>query len=100
MNYLLSLEAEDDLVEIYDRSLDDWGEAQADRYLDGLYAAFASLAVRPLAGRMRVEIGADIRSRLYGSHVIFYMAQPKRVDILRVLHQSRDLGPAFGGREE
>lgn len=100
MSYLLSEEAEGDLVEIYDRSLDDWGEVQADRYLDGLYAAFASIAVRPLAGRIRPEIGADIRSRLYGSHVIFYLAQPKRVDVLRILHQARDIGPAFGGHED
>jgi toxin ParE1/3/4 len=100
MSYLLSREAEGDLVEIYDRSLDDWGEAQADKYLDGLYAAFASLSVRPLAGRIRPEIGIDIRSRLCGSHVIFYMIQPKRVDILRILHQARDLGPAFGEHDD
>lgn len=47
MSYLLSQEAEGDLVEIYDRSLNDWGEAQMDEYLDGLYAAFTSLSVRP-----------------------------------------------------
>ena len=99
MSYLLSQEAEGDLVEIYDRSLDDWGEAQADKYLDGLYATFTGLSVRPLAGRVRPEIGANMRSRLYGSHVIFYIAQPKRVDILRVLHQARDLGSAFGAHE-
>ena len=100
MSYLLSQEAEGDLVEIYDRSLDDWGEIQADRYLDGLYAVFAGLAARPFAGRLRPEIGDGVRSRLFGSHIIFYVARPEHVDILRILHQSRDLGPAFSGREE
>jgi len=99
MNYLLSQEAEDDLVEVYDRSLDDWGEAQADKYLDGLYAAFAALSIRPLAGRVRPEVGVAVRSRLYGSHVIFYMVRTERVDILRILHQARDLDPAFGDQD-
>lgn len=99
MSYLLSQDAEGDLVEIYDRSLDEWGEVQADRYLDGLYAAFAGLAARPLAGRLRPEIGKHVRSRLFGSHIIFYAARPQRVDILRILHQARDLGPAFSGED-
>lgn len=100
MSYLLSREAEGDLVEIYDRSLDEWGEAQADKYLDGLYAAFDSLGVRPLAGRTRSELGRDIRNRLYGSHVIFYVVRSEHVDILRILHQARDLGPTFHGDDD
>jgi len=99
MNYQLSQEAEGDLVEIYDRSLDDWGEVQADRYLEGLYAVFAGLADRPHAGRLRPEVGDDVRSRLFGSHIIFYAARTERLDILRILHQARDLGPAFFGRD-
>lgn len=40
MTYVLSPEAEQDLVDIYDYSLQEWGEAQAGIYLSGLYDAF------------------------------------------------------------
>lgn len=99
MSYQLSQEAEGDLVEIYDRSLDDWGEVQADRYLEGLYAVFASLEERPHAGRQRPEAGEDVRSRLFGSHIVFYAFDSERVNILRILHQARDLGPAFSRQD-
>ena len=97
MNYVLSPQAKDDLVEIYDRSLDDWGDEQADRYLAGLYATFDSAGISPFAGWARPEIGEDVRSRLFGSHVVFYANRSGRVEILRIFHQSRDLGAVFDG---
>lgn len=97
MSYVLSQEAEGDLVDIYDRSFDDWGEVQASKYLDGIYATLLSLSRRPLSGRARPEIGQDIRGRLYGSHIIFYMARSGGIDVVRILHQARDIHSVFDG---
>jgi toxin ParE1/3/4 len=91
VNYILSLNAEEDLVDIYDYSLDEWGEAQADRYIQGLYASFALAGAKPLAGRIRQELGDGIRSRLYQRHVIFYVEWNGGIAIIRVFHQARDI---------
>ncbi|UVC11562.1 type II toxin-antitoxin system RelE/ParE family toxin [Rhizobium sp. TH2] len=91
MNYILSLDAEEDLVDIYDYSLGEWGEAQADRYIEGFYASFLVAGAKPLLGRLRQELGDGIRSRLYQSHVIFYMEWDGGIAIIRVFHQARDI---------
>ena len=52
------------------------------------------LADNPLAGRERPELATDIRSFPVGHYVIFY--QPTRgggIDVVRVLHGSRDIVP-------
>lgn len=91
MTYLLSQDAEEDLADIYDYSIDEWGEARADRYIEGLYASFALADAKPLAGRLRQELGDGIRSRLYQSHVIFYITWQDSIAIIRVFHQARDI---------
>lgn len=95
MSYVLSSEAELDLLDIYLYSVDEWGEAQAASYLDGLYDAFALSARYPKKGRLRVDLRKDIRSVLYKSHIIFYTSIENDIAIVRVLHQARDIDGEF-----
>ncbi len=48
--------AEQDLVGIWLYTFNEWGEQQADQYLDDLNAAITLLADQPLASRERTEL--------------------------------------------
>jgi toxin ParE1/3/4 len=49
----------------------------------------------PFMGRSRDELVPDLRSILVHPHVIFYCVSDATIDIVRVLHQRRDLMAAM-----
>ena len=59
-------------------------------WLERVEEVYQMLADSPLAGRPRPELGSDMRSYPCVSHVIFYRPIGDGVEILRVLHGSRD----------
>ena len=78
-----------DLVEIFDYTVDTWGEQQAENYLDELAKCFQLLADSPGLGRACDPISPGIRRFEQGRHVIFYKPDRNGVLIARILHQSR-----------
>jgi toxin ParE1/3/4 len=88
--YIINRRAEGDLEEIWDYTVSRWGLAQADKYDDEIYAAFRRLAETPTLGRDCSEIRFGYRRYNVGSHVIFYRIDNDTVDVMRVLHKSRD----------
>jgi toxin ParE1/3/4 len=92
--YELSEEADRDLQEIYDFTIENFGSHQAIEYLTGLETIFNNLCKHPYTGRSRNEIRRGLRCIAYVSHIIFYRMAEKRIRIVRVLHASRDL-PKF-----
>ena len=90
MTYLLTNEADHDLVEIYDYTASNFSEKQADDYLDQLMSLFDRLEIYPDLGIKRSEIHQEIRSIAIGSHIVFYKPYNKSVLIVRILHHSRD----------
>lgn len=89
--YELSQEADDDLEEIFDYTLDQFGAEQAIRYLSGFETIFENLCFHPATGRKRDEIRKGLRSISHISHVVFYRILKDRIRIVRVLHSGRDL---------
>jgi toxin ParE1/3/4 len=84
-------EAENDLEEIW------WYIAQdspnnADRFLDRIQERCLSLADFPQMGTSRDELKAGLRSQPVGNYLIFYFPLDDGVNIVRVLHGSRDIG--------
>lgn len=72
--------------------------ANADRFLDRLAdVATGTLAVAPLSGREREELGDGLRSLPVENYLIFYRVRDGAVEVLRILHGARDLGAIFGG---
>lgn len=65
--------AEQDLVEIWLYTFNEWGEQQADKYLDDLNAAITLLADQPLASRERTELEPPVRIHHHGHHLIVYL---------------------------
>lgn len=51
------------------------------------------LAHRPEMGRSREELAPGLRSFAVGSYIIFYRPVREGIEVARVLHGRRDIGP-------
>ena len=91
---LIRPRAEIDLAEIWDFIAED-SPARADAFLDRLDQGFHDLAGNPHMGRARDELSPKLRSFPFGRYVIFYLALPDGIEIVRVLHGARDLDAIF-----
>jgi len=69
---VISERAEADLREIWHYSFDNWGEAQADRYLDELDAGMRKCGAEPEGGKQREAVRSGYWSSLVRKHVVFY----------------------------
>jgi toxin ParE1/3/4 len=66
-------------------------ERQADALIDRLDQTFGELSRHPRMGRQRPELLANLRSFPVGRYIVFYLPCPRAIDVIRVLHGSRDL---------
>ncbi|SRR5579871_323802 len=67
------------------------GEAAADRLLDGILQRPRVHAQFPLMGRPREDLGPNLRSFVVSPFVVFYRPSADTIEVLRVLHGSRDV---------
>lgn len=63
------------------------------RLIDEITARCRQLAKQPRQGRPRGDLGAGIRSIVVNRYIIFFRASASGIDVLRVLHGSRDITP-------
>lgn len=89
--YELSIQADQDISNIYDYTYSEFGDDQAVAYLADLETILLKLVDYPELGRERPEIRVGLRSFSYRNHVIFYRIRETHIRIVRVLHGSRDL---------
>ncbi|HKP79674.1 MAG TPA: type II toxin-antitoxin system RelE/ParE family toxin [Phenylobacterium sp.] len=82
--------ARQDIIEIYLRSEEAFGETQADRYVADLESTFAFLAEHPMAARERFEFAPPVRIHPYRAHLIVYRLDGGDVLILRLRHGRED----------
>ena len=82
--YALSPAARADVEEIWDYTVRNWGEAQAERYTRDLRDACEALGNGTLSGRSAEDIRAGYRRAAVGSHVMFYRV---RADVARIFHR-------------
>ena len=83
--------AEQDLINIWFYTYGEWGEIQADKYLDDLEQAMTLLAEHPLACREREEFVPSVRIHHHASHIIVYRALENGINVIRVLHENMDV---------
>ena len=86
--------AEADILEIWGYIAED-SVVAADRWVDKLDEKFALWATQPMMGRARDELSPGIRSLAFGRYVVFFQPLPDGVDVVRVLHGSRDIDASF-----
>jgi toxin ParE1/3/4 len=87
-------QAESDLEEIW------WYIAQnnpknADNFLDLLWEHCVFLAQSPFSGKKRDELLPNLRSFPVRHYVIFYLPLENGIELVRVMHGSRDIDKAF-----
>ena len=90
-DYVLSGQADRDLIEIYTFSYQRFGEARADAYLLALEERFSILAEQPLLGRRIDHIREGYLRYEHASHSIFYTRRDDDILIVRVLHTRMDI---------
>jgi toxin ParE1/3/4 len=83
--------AREDLKAIWRYTLRQWGERQADLYLQQLDHGIRSLADFPDLGVPSDHTRAGYRKLHVNRHLIFYRPDDSRVEIVRVLHQAMDI---------
>lgn len=84
--------AETDLADIWTHGAATWGESQAERYADGLFALFDLLAEYPEMAREREEFTPPVRIHPSGSHLVIYrLEEGHRIEIIRILHAHQNL---------
>ena len=82
--------AESDLIDIWRYSFEQWGQLQADKYLDELDNGIRKLADNPEIGMKRDYVRAGYRVLFVGSHAVYYTVSPDTVHVIRVLHGNMD----------
>lgn len=93
-SYFITPQAIQDLEEIHDFIAADNALA-ALKLLDLFEEKFQIIAQSPEMGRKREELAPKLRSFPAGKHVIFYRCGQKRIEVIRVLHGSRDIEAIF-----
>jgi toxin ParE1/3/4 len=88
---ILSPKAEDDFADIFQYSLETWGEAQAEAYRDIIDKALLAIQDNPQIGHGRPELSAQHLIFPTGRHIIVYRVTTRAVLVSRILHGRMDL---------
>jgi len=98
-NYKLSALAKEDLLAIFNLTIQNWGESKAREYAQKLANGFNLLSQSPEIGKTRNELCPNALSFPVGSHIIFYAINKElntNIEIARVLHQHMNFDKQFG----
>lgn len=81
-----------DLIGIWRKTRETWGEAQADSYLQLIDDTVARIAQFPEIGSPRDHIRLGYRGFLAGRHMVYYRIQSSSsICIVRILHERMDV---------
>ena len=90
--YRLTKKAIDDLNGIWNYTVDNWSERQADKYYNMLIDSCQNIADDPDLGKSYEEITPELFGLKVNRHIIFYrILADKPVEITRILHEQMDL---------
>jgi toxin ParE1/3/4 len=92
--YRLSKEAEQDLEDLW-VYLTERNDIAGDRQVAKLLNRFPMLAQFPAMGVLRDMLLQGLRSFPVKPYIIFYVLIPDGIEILRIIHQSRDIEDYF-----
>jgi toxin ParE1/3/4 len=87
---IISPAAEEDALQIWEYIASDNSRA-ADQTLDQFDDLFENLKKNPLLGKGVSELGEDLRVFYVGRYDIFYRVTSHTIEIVRMLHSSREI---------
>jgi len=82
----LQVKAREDLKNILQRSIEQWGLTRAEQYYDDLSDGINSLKENPELGFSRDDIKAGYRQLPIEKHHIFYRISSIKIRVIRILH--------------
>ena len=94
LRLVVSKSAENDLEEIW-LYLVEFGETVATKQIDDIFVQCERLLVMPEMGRKREDLAPGVRSIVIGRYIVFYRLSEDRVELVRILHTSRDIRRFF-----
>ncbi len=88
--FRLTPAALNDLEGIWRYTVEQWGLAQAERYLDALNASFDALAHAPQSAPPCEHIRPGYRRQVVEHHAVYFRVEAGAVIVVRLLHQRMD----------
>lgn len=88
--YRLAPAAERDLEAIWTYTVQHWGVAQANHYIDFLTTAFDALSQSPKTAPACDHIRLGYRRQRVERHLIYFRITNYGIAVIRVLHESMD----------
>jgi len=92
LHYKLLPEAEKDLENIWLYTVQEWGAEQALTYIDQIDEGFQLLADNPNIAPSYREFNPTVHIHHQNKHLIVYLVESNKIVILRILHESMDIG--------
>ena len=89
---ILRPDAEADIEDVTDYTIEQWGPEQARAYIRELRSAIELLATTALRHPIHENVYPGLCRKRSGMHHIYYLASQDFVDILNVIHVQRDPG--------
>jgi toxin ParE1/3/4 len=84
--YKLSLQAEEDIIRIYEYGFYKFGIAQADKYYENLFICFTKIAQNPYMFPSAEEIKKGYRYCVCGIDTIYYrVINDNRIEIITII---------------
>jgi toxin ParE1/3/4 len=90
-DFNLTPRAKTDLENIWLYTLQTWSEAQADKYINDMFARFEWLAKQPKIVKKRDDVAPNYYSFKHRQHVVFYLIRCKAIDIIGIPHKQMDI---------
>lgn len=92
----LTKDAERDLIDIYLYGIEQFGQAQAERYAIALNSRIDFIAANPSMGSDYSAVREGLRRYEHVSHAVYFRPTPSGILVLRVLHGAMDPGRHIG----
>jgi len=92
--YLLNLEAKEDLIRIHQYGVQQFGMTQADKYFESFFECFEKIAQQPYAFESINYIKKGYRRCVCGSDSIYYKINRDVVEIMAIIGR-QDLNSIF-----
>ena len=87
--------ATEDLQQIWGFPAEKAGSETANKFLVAIRQKCLMLAEFPDSGRTRHEFIVNLRSFPFKNYIIFYPTLEKGIEVLRIIHSSRDISQIF-----
>jgi toxin ParE1/3/4 len=91
-SFFFTNKAVDDLSQIWEYTIENWSESQADKYYKSLVSSCQTIAQNPDLGKKYEGVTNKLFGLKTNRHIIFYRKITiDEVEITRILHERMDL---------